>query len=407
MGAFSHEAMNEQNPKWEAAIHRIDELYKKKEDMRSEFERDYTRILHCEAYRKLKHKTQVFFETQNDLVCTRIEHVGHVESVSTTIAKKLGLNQELTSAIAIGHDLGHAPFGHEGEYVLSDLMQKHTGREFWHEKNGLRVVDYLDLLEDSNRCMRTLCLTYAVRDGIISHCGEVNDTMMYPRDEAIDLNDFKKRVTNPFTWEACVVKLSDRIAYVGRDIEDAKRLQILSMPQLFELKNIAKKYGMNTINTTTLIHDLITDVCKNSTPDKGIRTSPQMAALLNEIKEYNYRNIYANNRLLVYRKYVRLVIESIFYLLLEYYEGENTIRNIRRAKHYPLLSQSFSVWLGHRSSIDLSKYEWSKRVQRRCMNKRIYHKLETKELYIDAIIDYISGMTDSYAIKVFNELCRF
>lgn len=407
MSAFSHEAMNEQNPKWEAAVHRIDELYKKKEDMRSEFERDYTRILHCESYRKLKHKTQVFFETQNDLVCTRIEHVSHVESVSTTIAKSLGLNQELTSAIAIGHDLGHAPFGHEGEKVLSDLMQRNIGEEFWHEKNGLRVVDCLDLLEDNSRHMRNLCLTYAVRDGIIAHCGEVDDTEMFPRAEAIDLRDFQKRITHPFTWEACVVKLSDRIAYVGRDIEDAKRLRILTMPQLFELKNIAKKYDMNTINTTTLIHDLITDVCKNSTPDKGIRTSPKMSDLLNEIKEYNYKNIYANSRLVIYRHYVKLVIESIFNLLLEYYDGENTIRNIRRAKYYPLLSKSFSVWLAHRSSIDLSKYEWSKTLQRRCFNKRIYKKLETKEIYVNAIIDYISGMTDSYAIKVFNELCRF
>ena len=123
MGVFTNEAMNEHNPKWKAAVHRIDELYKKKEDMRSEFERDYTRILHSESYRKLKHKTQVFFETQNDLVCTRIEHVNHVESVSTTIAKSLGLNRDLTSAIAIGHDLGHAPFGHEGETVLSDLLR--------------------------------------------------------------------------------------------------------------------------------------------------------------------------------------------------------------------------------------------------------------------------------------------
>lgn len=407
MGIFANEALNECNPKWETAVHRIDELYKKKEDMRSEFERDYTRILHSESYRKLKHKTQVFFETQNDLVCTRIEHVNHVESVSTTIAKSLGLNRDLTSAIAIGHDLGHAPFGHEGENVLSNLLKQYTGEEFWHEKNGLRVVDCLDLLEDSSRCMRTLCLTYAVRDGIISHCGEVNDTTLFPRDEPIDLKDFKRRVTRPFTWEACVVKLSDRIAYVGRDIEDAKRLRILSMPQLFELKKIARKYGMNTLNTTTLIHDLITDVCKTSTPERGICTSAKMSELLIEIKDFNYRHIYANNRLEIYRRYVKLVIESIFFLLLEYYDGENTIRNIRRAKYYPMLSKGFSVWLAHRSSIDLTDYEWSKTLQRRCLNKKIYKKLETKELYINAIIDFISGMTDSYAIRVFNELCRF
>ena len=94
------------------------DLYHKKEDVRSDFERDYTRILHSLAYRRLKHKTQVFFNVKNDHICTRMEHVQHVESVSCTIANALGLNCELTRAIAIGHDLGHAPFGHEGEKIL-------------------------------------------------------------------------------------------------------------------------------------------------------------------------------------------------------------------------------------------------------------------------------------------------
>ena len=104
--------------------------------MRSEFERDYTRIIHSTAYRRLKHKTQVFFSPENDHICTRIEHVTHVESISYTIAKNLGLNTELTKAIAVAHDVGHSPFGHEGEKILSEISNKDLGISFWHEKMG-------------------------------------------------------------------------------------------------------------------------------------------------------------------------------------------------------------------------------------------------------------------------------
>lgn len=395
---FKNEAISPDNDKWKAAITRPNNLHRKSDEVRSEFERDYTRILHCESYRKLKHKTQVFFEPQNDLVCTRIEHVNHVESVSTTIAKQLGLNCELTSAIAIGHDLGHAPFGHEGEKILSDILKKQTGEIFWHEKNGLRTVDYLDLLEDSNRNMQNLLLTYAVRDGIISHCGEDDDTCIVPRNEVMDLNQFKKGVTQPFTWEACVVKLSDRIAYLGRDIEDAKRLRILTFQQLLELKRIAREYGSNTINTTVLIHDIIIDVCKNSSPNIGITTSERTSKLINKIKRYNYDNIYRNKRLEIYRAYVKLIVNSIFNILEEFYEKEDTIKNVIQAKQYPMLSKSFSTWLIRRS--DIVRNNHSK-------NKKIYEHLESKYIYTHAIVDYISGMTDQFAVKIFNELCKF
>ena len=113
-----------QNKNWEKLISRTTELYTRVDEVRSPFVRDYTRILHSLAYRRLKHKTQVFFNIDNDHICTRIEHVAHVESVSHTIAKTLGLNDELTKAIAMGHDLGHAPFGHQGESVINELSQK-------------------------------------------------------------------------------------------------------------------------------------------------------------------------------------------------------------------------------------------------------------------------------------------
>ena len=118
---FTHVASQPTNPKWDQSVNRNDALYNRQEDLRSEYERDYNRILHCRAYRRLKHKTQVFFATANDHICTRIEHVTHVAAVSNTIANTLGLNTELTKAIAIGHDLGHTPFGHEGEKIIKNI----------------------------------------------------------------------------------------------------------------------------------------------------------------------------------------------------------------------------------------------------------------------------------------------
>ena len=140
-------AMTEKNPKYQNAISRQNSIYKKSDDLRSDFERDYHRILYSNAYRRLKHKTQVFFATNNDHICTRIEHVNHVSSAGETIAKYLGLNCELVRTIATGHDLGHPPFGHTGERILKDTIIKlGIGTNFWHEKNSLRFIDNIETL---------------------------------------------------------------------------------------------------------------------------------------------------------------------------------------------------------------------------------------------------------------------
>ena len=165
---FKKYAMDENNPHYKKAIEREEDLYQRRNDLRSEFGRDYTRIIFSQAYRRLKHKTQVFFAVENDHICTRSEHVNLVESVSHTIACELGLNTELTKSIAVGHDLGHAPFGHGGETILTDIAKKYNLHKFWHEQNSLHFVDEIELLEDNIHCRHNLNLTYAVRDGIIS-----------------------------------------------------------------------------------------------------------------------------------------------------------------------------------------------------------------------------------------------
>ena len=263
-GILKNVATIEGNEKWNNSIKRERSLYSRNNDLRSEFERDYTRIIHSQAYRRLKHKTQVFFSPENDHICTRIEHVVLVESISYTIAKYLGLNTELTKAIATAHDLGHSPFGHQGERILSEISKRDIGETFWHEKNGLELVDKIELLENPNGNLQNLDLTYAVRDGIISHCGEIDENKLKPRDEYIDLYDYTSpNQFAPYTWEGCVVKIADKISYLGRDIIDGVTLGILDeqLDELYSLLNVSRD---KKINNTTIIHDLIYDLCLNS-----------------------------------------------------------------------------------------------------------------------------------------------
>ena len=237
-------AANENNIKWNNIIKREKELYSRGNDIRSEFERDYTRIIHSLAFRRMKHKTQVFFSPVNDHICTRMEHVILVESISDTIASYLGLNTKLTKAIT-----------------------------FWHERNGFEMVDKIILLEDNQQNLQNLNLTYGVKDGIISHCGEIDENGLKPRDEYINLYDYKyPNQFKPYTWEGCVVKIADKIAYLGRDIQDAITLGILDehLEELHELLNIDKN---EKINNTIIINYLIYDLCKNSNEIEGLRFS--------------------------------------------------------------------------------------------------------------------------------------
>lgn len=407
-GQFKECASQESNPNWSKHIERQQELYKRENDIRSEYERDYTRILHSLAYRRLKHKTQVFFNIDNDHICTRMEHVQHVESVSCTIAKQLGLNVELTRAIAMGHDLGHAPFGHEGEVELSNIREKYGLDKFWHERNSLRIIDSIELLEDNRRNYKNLDLTYAVRDGIISHCGEVDENGIFPRNEALDLNRFTSPGEyQPYTWEGCVVKIADKIAYLGRDIEDALRMYFINEDEVSELRDIARKYGEKVINTTVIIHNFIISICENSSPENGIRLSETYNKMLKEVKDFNIRAIYKNAKFDVYRKYAALVIRSIFDTLMKEYDGVNTPHNLSQLlKVYPTLIKDFLQHINQYSTLEPRKKEVAKRM-RKYKNTKIYGNLETEVIYAQAILDYISGMTDRYAITVFNELLRY
>ena len=398
---FQNYAIQESNTKWENAISRVVPLVARSSDVRTSFDRDYTRIIHSNAYRRLKHKTQVFFSPENDHICTRSEHVTHVESISYTIASYLGLNTELTKAIAVAHDLGHSPFGHSGERILSEISKRDLGVSFWHEKNGLNFVDSIELLESHNGYKQNLNLTYAIRDGIISHCGEITENALKPRNEFIDLKDYiYPSQYAPYTWEGCVVKISDKISYIGRDIEDAITLGILDnhVQELYNLLNYNS--SDKKLNNSNIINYLVSDLCNNSSPENGLCFSSEAFELMNKIKDFNYKNIYFSDRMKPSMKFFELVIHEIYNTLKGCYDTKNTLSNLQKLeKFYPKLSYGFYHFLENYA--DFGNRETLK------LKNSIVFNYQDETDFIKAILSYISGMTDNFAIEIYNEIIGF
>lgn len=390
--SLKKQAMILGNPKWANTIKRETELYSRGNDIRSEFERDYTRIIHSLAFRRMKHKTQVFFSPVNDHICTRMEHIILVESISNTIAEYLGLNTKLTKAIAMAHDIGHSPFGHQGERILSKISQRDIGKSFWHERNGMEIVDNIILLEDNEQNLQNLNLTYGVRDGIISHCGEIDENSLKPRDEYINLYDYNfPNQYKPYTWEGCVVKLADKIAYLGRDIQDAITLKIIDkhLKELYDLLDISKN---DALNNSIIINYLVYDLCENSNEIDGLKFSDKAFTFMNKIKEFNYKYIYSDERLKPSSEYFELIINTIYNILKKYYFDSENIKKL-----YPEIINDFEKWL---------KMYWTLERYEICRNKVILNTTVEKD-FCQALLYYISGMTDNYAIDLYNKIIRF
>ncbi|BDC96761.1 MULTISPECIES: deoxyguanosinetriphosphate triphosphohydrolase family protein [Treponema] len=427
--SFTNERMDPLNRKWEQAIARMADMYTRGNDLRSEFERDYTRLLHCRAYRRLKNKTQVFFAPQNDHACTRIEHVGHVASVSETIAKHLGLNTDLTRAIAIGHDIGHAPFGHSGETILNEILERgkekvpNAPKKFWHERNSLFIADYIETLDDPNGTKRPLNLTYAVRDGLICHCGEIDQQGIKPRADAINLYDIKRPgFVQPFTWEGCVVKLSDKIAFLGRDIEDARMYRLLDSGSYRQLREIVHTtLGMKSregkieteshrsglaVNTTVLINDMIVDLCTNSSPSDGLCFSDNYARFITELKKFCFQNIYMHWRLQEFQRYATNILDTIYRLLMETEPFAKNGRIPFNASDFPSLAKPFEDWLICHSNYTRAGTSENLRKKMRYATETVFD-VHNPESFQKCVIEFIAGMTDDYAIKSFNEIISF
>ena len=375
-------------------------MYKKENDVRSEFERDYDRIIYCNAYRRLKHITQVFFLPKNDHICTRIEHVNNVDATSYTIAKALGLNTTLTRAISISHDIGHSPFGHKGEQILNRICMENDLEAFWHERNGLNFVDNIELLTNVNNEEKNLNLTYAVRDGIISHCGEIDEISLKPRTEFIDLEKdyIKLNQYSPYTWEGCVVKISDKISYLGRDIEDAISMGILDS-NLNELYDLLEQPRSANLNNTNIIGDLIADLCLNSSANEGLKFSTATFEKIKRLKQFNYKYIYKHKCMNPSERYFSLVLNEIFNTLNECYDGMNTLEKLNSIKpFYTKVIDTFIKWI--------SCY-WNIETDRTHLKNKILYDMNNIKDYQTAIITYISGMTDSYAIETYNDIVKY
>ena len=360
---FEKYAANENNPKWQNMIKREKELYSHNNEMRTEFERDYTRIVHCNAYRRLKHKTQVFFSPNNDHICTRIEHVTHVESISYTIAKYLGLNVELTKAIATAHDIGHSPFGHKGETYLNNLSQREKVGHFYHNAQSVRV---LKDLENLNISVQTL-------DGILAHNGEIlinkyeynsNKTKEEFLQELHDVfykKDYSKKIL-PMTLEGAVVRLSDIIAYIGRDIEDSIKVGVITREDIPQ--SITNVLGDNN---SKIVDTLIKDIIINSMGKPYLTFSDDVFSALLELMDWNYKYIYASKEANKHQEIVKVLFDELFDC---YLEKAKKVENLNTS-----LSQS-----------DKNFYEFLKEHSEKNKLERI-------------IIDYMSGQTDKYFLK--------
>lgn len=246
-------------------------------DVRTDYQRDRDRILHSKAFRRLKHKTQVFISPEGDHYRTRLTHTLEVAQIARTIARALRLNEDLTEAIALGHDLGHTPFGHAGEQVLNEI---HPGG-FKHNEQSLRVVDILENGKGLN-------LTYEVRDGILKHTGN----------------------QKPETLEGRIVSYSDRIAYINHDIDDALRggvLEFSSIPaECLEILGYTHNKRINT---------MITDIINESMDRDDIRMSDRVQQATDALRKFMFDNVYIGSAAKVEEKKAQYIIKGLY----EYY----------------------------------------------------------------------------------------
>jgi dGTPase len=252
----------------------------KKCNVRTEFQRDRDRIIYSKAFRRLKHKTQVFITPEGDHYRTRLTHTLEVSQIARTIARSLRLNEDLTEAIALGHDLGHTPFGHAGERVLSEVCPL----GFKHNEQSVRVAEKLE------RNCRGLNLTYEVKDGILCHTGEKQAD----------------------TLEGRVVRIADRIAYINHDIEDAIRAKVISQEDLpEECLDVLGRTSSERIN------NMIVNIIENSMDKNEINMSNDFFMASEKLRDFMFKNVYIGSIAKVEEGKAELMIRQLYQRLLD------------------------------------------------------------------------------------------
>ncbi len=338
-------------------------------DIRSNYFRDIDRILYSLSYVRYVDKTQVYSFQTNDHVCKRVLHVQLVSKIARTIARALNLNEDLTEAIALGHDLGHVPFGHVGESILNEMSLKNQEGFFSHNVQSVRT---LMCLENKGKGMN---ITLQVLDGILCHNGELVSEIYEPKKKTKEsfLKEYEMcyqdketlKKLRPMTLEGCVVRISDMIAYLGRDIEDAIRLHHLKKEDLPE--KIVSVLGKDN---RSIVNCIVLDIIKNSYQKPYIKMSKSVYQAILELKKYNYQHIYekANTKEQIYQ--YKIMFQTVF---------DYSIKCLKEKKK----SDIYLDYLEEMESLYLLK--------------------NTKERIV---LDYIAGMTDEYFQRQYQKITK-
>lgn len=338
-------------------------------DIRPPYFRDSDRIVHSLAYTRYIDKTQVFYLVKNDHITHRVLHVQLVSKIARLIGRGLRLNEDLIEAISLGHDIGHVPYGHDGEQYLSNACKKYGLPGFFHNIQSYRSLEKIESLN----------LTLQVLDGIVAHNGEAHDTVIKPQYgktwDAFEA-DIQGRMKNtnghsgilPMTLEGAVVRVSDTISYIGRDIEDAITLGLLSRDEIPD--RCSEVLGNNNRD---IVNNLVIDVIENSYNMDYIALSPDTAAALRELKEFNMKRIYMNPSI----KTQSTKVEKMFGMLFDTFMDD--LRHERKD------SRVYSGFVD-RLRPDI---------------KKAYLE-ETSDAGI--VADFIAGMTDQYFNDTFKDI---
>jgi len=337
--------------------------------IRTAFIRDTDKIIHCPYFNRYADKTQVFSFYKNDDISHRILHVQLVSRIARTIGKALCLNLDLIEAIALGHDIGHTPFGHEGEEFLDELLFTHTGRHFSHNIQSVRV---LDKIFPYNITLQTL-------NGIAAHDGEMELSEYHPKplesfaefDRQIEACFADKRNVRklvPATLEGCVMRISDIIAYLGKDRQDAERAHIVS--------NAEFEGGAIGSYNAEIINNLIVNIVENSYKKPYIKMDKEHFAALKKAKSDNYELIYKNDSVKsAMRETVKPMMARVYERLLSDLENENS---------------ASPIFTHHISFVNKAHYK----------RDIPYEETEPNQL----VTDYISSMTDDYFVDLYSYL---
>ena len=333
---------------------------------RQNFSIDTDRILHSLTYSRYIDKTQVFYLIKNDHITHRVLHVQLVSKISRTIGRLLRLNEDLIEAIALGHDLGHAPFGHDGEKFLSVLCQSHNIKKFLHNIQSVRF------LQEIERKGKGWNLSLQVLDGILCHDGELHSQALKPdsnKDFEILNEEIQKKEEDPsidirpMTLEGCVVRMADTISYVGRDIEDAIRLGLINREDI-------PKDCKDILGDTngTIVYTLVEDIIANSLDKPYVSFSANVGESLKKLKNFNEENIYKNKKVKEQTPKIKLMFELLYEKYLEDLKTGN---------------EDSDIYMGFLDGMST----------------------EYKENTPDAgvVRDFISGMTDEYFLNQINK----